>query len=249
MPKRSGRSRAASASPGVGLVRALEWNHRAIKCVAFDPTLRQLAGGGLDGTVALWDTIEGKLVRTFERRRSPFEWQCNEIASVAFDAAGRVLAGGGVNGAVNVWDTGTGALIHTLPSQGGPIGSLGFHPTENILASGSAYGSVNVWDTTDGKLLRTFRGTRGEVVSVVFDPTGRLLARGSVDGTSYYGIRQTAHCAVFSRGIEAPSPVSVSSRPDGCWQSAASTIPSNSGMSPTASCAAFWKAIADLSSR
>jgi len=161
----------------------LEWNHRAIKCVAFDPTLRQLAGGGLDGTVALWDTIEGKLVRTFERRRSPFEWQRNEIASVAFDAAGRVLAGGGVNGAVNVWDTGTGALIHTLPSQGGPIGSLGFHPTENILASGSDDGSVNVWDTTDGKLLRTFRGPRGEVVSVVFDPTGRLLARGSVDGT------------------------------------------------------------------
>ena len=80
MPRRSGRSRAASAPPGVGLIRALEWNHRAIKCVAFDPTLRQLAGGGLDGTVALWDTIEGKLVRTFERRRSPFECQRNEIA-------------------------------------------------------------------------------------------------------------------------------------------------------------------------
>jgi len=120
-------SRSVSSPPGVGLLPALEWNHRAIKSVAFDPALRQLAGGGLDGTVTLWDTIEGKLLRTFERRRSPFEWQRNEIASVAFDAAGRVLASGGVNGAINVWETSTGELIHTLPSQG-PIASLGFTP-------------------------------------------------------------------------------------------------------------------------
>src|SRR5262249_12406856 len=249
MPRRSGRSRPASAPPGVGLIRALEWNHRAIKCVAFDPTLRQLAGGGRDGTVALWDTIEGKLVRTFERRRSPFEWQRNEIASVAFDAAGRGLAGGGVNGAVNVWGTGTGALIQKLPGQGGPTGSPGAPPTENILPSGSDDGSVNVWNTTDGKLLRTFRGPVVRSSAWFLILPGAFSPGAALMGQSYCGIRQTAHCPVCSRGIEAPSPVSVSSRPDGCWQSAASTIPSNSGMSPTASCAAFWKAIADLSSR
>jgi WD40 repeat protein len=48
------------------VVRALDWNHRAVKCVAFDPGLGKLAGGCLDGTVSLWDTIEGKLLRTFE---------------------------------------------------------------------------------------------------------------------------------------------------------------------------------------
>jgi WD40 repeat protein/class 3 adenylate cyclase/GTPase SAR1 family protein len=183
MPRRSGSSRAASVPHGVGLVRALEWNHRAIKCVAFDPELRQLAGGGVDGTVMLWDAADGKLLRTFERRRSRFEWQRSEVASVTFDPAGRMLAGGGANGVINLWDTASGDLLHSLSGQGGGIGSVAFHPLQNLLASGTDDGSVSLWDTNDGKLLRTFRGPRSEVVSVVFDPTGQILARGSLDGT------------------------------------------------------------------
>jgi len=183
MPRRSGRQRAASVPPGVSLVRALEWNHRAVKCVAFDPALRRLAGGRLDGTVTLWDTAEGKLLQTFKHHRSAFEWQRSEVGSVAFDSAGRVLAAGGANGAVNIWDTDSGELLHSLPAQGGRIASITFHPKQCVLASGADDGSVTLWDTTDAKLLRTYRGPRSEVVSLVFDPTGRVLARGSTDGT------------------------------------------------------------------
>ena len=183
MSMRSGRPRAASVPPGVGLRRALEWKHRAIKCVAFDPALQKLAGGSLDGTVTLWDTTEGRVLRTFEWRRSPFEWQRSEIASVAFDPAGRKLASGSANGTVNLWDTASGELLYAFPRQSGSIASVAFHPTGQMLASGADDGTVNLWNTTDGKLLRTFRGPRGEVVSVVFDPTGHILARASADGT------------------------------------------------------------------
>ena len=169
--------------PGVGLLHAPEWNHRAIKCVAFDPGLHKLAGGGLDGTVTVWDTANGRLLRTFERRRSPFEWQRSEVASVAFDPAGGMLASGSTNGAVNVWDTTSGELLHSFPGEGGSVASVAFHPTERMLASGADDGGVYLWDTTDGKLLRTFLGPRSEVVSVVFDPTGSILARGGTDGT------------------------------------------------------------------
>jgi WD40 repeat protein/class 3 adenylate cyclase len=169
--------------PGVGLRRALEWNHRAIKCVAFDPALQKLAAGGLDGSVTLWDTGNGKLLRTFEWRRSAFEWQRSEVASVAFDPAGRRLACGSANGAVNLWDTASGELVYAFPRQSGSIASVAFHPTDQILASGADDGTVNLWNTTDGKLLRTFRGPRGELVSVTFDPAGHTLARATADGT------------------------------------------------------------------
>jgi class 3 adenylate cyclase/GTPase SAR1 family protein len=184
MPRSSGRARAAAGvPPGVGVRRALEWNHRAIKCVAFDPALLKLAGGGLDGTVALWDTVEGRLLRTLEWRRSSFEWQRGEVASLAFDPAGRRLASGSTNGAVNLWDTASGELLYAFPRQSGSVASVAFHPTGHMLASGANDGTVNLWNATDGKLLRTFRGPRGEVVSVVFDPTGHILARASADGT------------------------------------------------------------------
>lgn len=183
MPRRGGKPRIASLPPGVALQRALEWNHRAINCVAFDPALHKLAGGGLDGTVALWDAVDGKLLRTFQWLRGTFEWQRSEVASVAFDPAGRTLASGSANGSVSLWDTASGELLHTLPGQGGRIGSVVFHPTDRMLASGADDGAVNLWDITNGKLLRTFRGPRAEVAGVAFDPAGRILARGSTDGT------------------------------------------------------------------
>jgi len=167
----------------VGLRRTLEWNHRAIKCVAFDPALQKLAGGGLDGTITLWDTVEGTLLRTFERRRSQFEWQRSEIASVAFDPAGRNLASGSGNGTVNLWDTASGELLYTFPGQSGSVAGVAFHPTGRMLAGGADDGTVNLWNSTDGKLLRSFRGPRSEVVSIAFDPTGNILARASADGT------------------------------------------------------------------
>ena len=183
MPRRSGRPRAASVPAGVGVVHALDWNHRAVKCVAFDAGLNRLAGGSLDGTVSLWDTADGRLLHTFERRRSQFEWQRSEVASVAFDPRGRLLASGGANGAVNLWDTDSGELLHACPGQSGRVASVTFHPTRPLLASGADDGTVNLWDIADAKLLRTFRGPRAEVVGVAFDPGGRLLARGSTDGT------------------------------------------------------------------
>jgi class 3 adenylate cyclase len=184
MPTRTRTSRAAGGvPPGVGLRRALEWNHRAIKCVAFDPALQKLAGGGLDGTVSLWDTVDGKLLRTFEWRRRPFEWKRSEVASVAFDPAGQKLAAGSANGTVDLWDIASGELVYAFPRQSGSVASVAFHPAGHMLASGANDGTVNLWNTADGKLLRTFRGPRGEVVSVTFDPPGNILARASADGT------------------------------------------------------------------
>ena len=109
---------------GVGLRRALEWNHRAISCVAFDTGLQKLASGGLDGNVALWDTVDGKLLRTLEWRRSTFEWQRSEVASVAFDPAGRRLASGSANGTVNLWDIASGELIYALPGSPAALPAL-----------------------------------------------------------------------------------------------------------------------------
>src|SRR6266446_1966604 len=151
MPRSSGRPRAANVPPGIGVLRTLDWNYRTVKCVAFDPELGKLAGGALDGTVSLWDTTDGRLLRTFERRRSQFEWQRSEVASVAFDPAGHLLASGSANGSVNLWETVSGEFLHACLGQGGSVASVAFHPTKALLASGANDGTVNLWDTTDGK--------------------------------------------------------------------------------------------------
>src|SRR5215510_2810953 len=167
MPPRTRRSRAAGGvPPGVGLRRALEWNHRAIKCVAFDPGLQKLAGGGLDGTITLWDTVEGTLLRTFERRRSQFEWQRSEIASVAFDPAGR-----------------DGAIPRLFERHRSPVSSVGFEPTGRMLAIGSLDNTVKLWDVPNSKLRRVLEGHRGSVVALSFHQSKPLFATMGWDDT------------------------------------------------------------------
>lgn len=215
-----GRLRAASVPLGVGLLRALEWNHRTIKCVAFDPGLHKLAGGGLDGTVTVWDTANGSLLRTFERRRSTFEWQRGEVASVAFDPAGRMLASGSTNGAVNIWDTASGELLHSCPGEGHSVASVAFHPTEQMLASGADDGTQLVDDC--------FVRSADRAVRLLAWPSilqGKYLPGVALTGRSFCGTRKTAHYRVCWRSTAIPFRALVLSQADACWQSAASTIP------------------------
>jgi WD40 repeat protein len=155
MPRSSGRSRAAAGTPGVGVRRALEWNHRAIKCVAFDPGLQKLAGGGLDGTVTLWDAVGGKLLRASGALVYAFARQSGSVASVAFPT-GQMLASGADDGTENLWSTTDGKLLRTFHGPRGEVVSVTFDPTGHILARASADGTVILWDILDGTVPRLF---------------------------------------------------------------------------------------------
>ena len=142
--------------------------------VAFSPDGKTLAGGG--GTIKLWNTSSGKLLRTLKGHSS---W----VLSVAFSPDGKTLASGSHDNTIKLWNTRSGKLLRTLNGHSDVVMSVAFSPDGKTLASGSHDNTIKLWNTRSGKLLRTLNGHSDRVWSVAFSPAGKALASGSEDNT------------------------------------------------------------------
>ncbi len=146
--------------------------------VDFSPDGHTLAEGCESGTVKLWDTASGNVIRFLEGHPD-----C--VFSVIFSPDGRTLASGSRDNTVKIWDTASGNEIRSMWGHTNMVRSVAFSPDGRTLASGSNDETIKLWDTASGNEIRTLGhpGYSGVIFSVAFSPDGRTLACGSYDGT------------------------------------------------------------------
>jgi WD40 repeat protein/serine/threonine protein kinase len=148
------------------------WMHQAdseyIWCHAISADRRQLATGGNDATVKVWDLETGKVLLELRGHRSG-------ITRVAFSPDGRRLASASFDKIVRLWDAEKGVELFTLEGHGSKVRHIDFSHDGSRLASGSDDGTVKVWDVRQGRQLLTFEGQRGRCWGVAFSPDDRLL--------------------------------------------------------------------------
>jgi WD40 repeat protein/serine/threonine protein kinase len=155
--------------------------------VAFNPDGTLLAAAGLDGTVKLWQTATGQLLRSCSGHTG-------RVVTLAFSPDGRRLASTSMAASVQLrkgsatfraelktWDAATGREEATLLRTPVMITSADFSPDGWQLACSLADGSLKVFDVTTGRELRTLPGHKGGTTQVVYSPDGRLLASGGGD--------------------------------------------------------------------
>jgi WD40 repeat protein len=149
----------------------------------FVPPGGQVAGGGYDGVIRVWDTSTGKLVR---------EWLAHpdtpRIGALACSSDGRVLASAGVEyskvlrsagatGEVFLWNPATGKRIGVC--AGAPVvKQLLFVLGDTVLAGGAADGTIVLWDATSGERLHVLRGWQGPVATLAFGGNKTLVGGG-----------------------------------------------------------------------
>jgi WD40 repeat protein/transcriptional regulator with XRE-family HTH domain len=153
-----------------------------IRPVAWRPDGKQLAGGGDDGTVYVWDAKEGTPPRTPVQRLSGHH---SLIRSVAWSPSGARLvssSGGTDGGELFVWDPESGERVAAFNEHSGIIYAVAWGPSDDILVSGGGDGALRWWNVQSGECLWVRQAHQGTVQSLRRSPDGTMLASCGDDG-------------------------------------------------------------------
>ncbi len=156
-----------------------DWGHDVggVWSLAYSPTGRELATGGADGVIRVWNTYTGESLRSFAAAGGP-------VLDIAYSPGGRQFATGSESGHVYLQDVYDGELVRTLTGHDAHAGSLAYSPTGRHLVTGSNDATARIWDVASGATLVTFADHEDLVVCVSYSPDGRHVASVSYDDTA-----------------------------------------------------------------
>jgi WD40 repeat protein len=150
-----------------------------------------LASASQIGTIIIWDSTNGKLLRRLEAADDDIY-----ITALAFWPSTSGLASLGTmqiwdtqscpvlqDGPIQIWDTRSCHLLKQLPGNGTSDTALAFSPDGKVLASRGPGETIQIWDTEWWQLLKQLPCHTGCVIALAFSPHGKVLASASYDGS------------------------------------------------------------------
>ncbi|MEU1204875.1 TIR domain-containing protein [Nocardia sp. NPDC005825] len=149
-------------------------NKSPVNCLAYSADGLRLASAGNDGTVQIWDALNGSHIA------GPFQTGHTAVMSVAFGPDGRHLAAGVFPDAIQIWNIGAGQQLRTIRSTD-PAWRLAFLPEGKRLVATTDSG-LQLWDTESGAAVAHTPDQEAKSASVVaVAPGGGLIASGGYD--------------------------------------------------------------------
>jgi WD40 repeat protein len=145
--------------------------------VAFAPDGRQLATGGEDGALRVWEWRDG---RPSGKAPIVLRGHRGEVRSLVFSRDGTRIAAAGPDG-VWVWDWARGEAV-TLRGHDGEVWGVAFGPDGRVASAGQD-GTVRLWNADGSGEPVVWHGHDGRVLGVAFSPDGSRLATSGGDGT------------------------------------------------------------------
>lgn len=147
--------------------------------IAFTPDSRLIAAGLSNGTVRLWATDTGRVVRTLSGHRYA-------VRAIAISTDGKTLASASSDQTIKLWNLQTGQLTRTinLKPADGIVHTVQMSPDGTRLATATHRNKLQLWNLSTGQIVRTFvdeTTNQPHWMPITFSPNSRLLATSDID--------------------------------------------------------------------
>ncbi|MCH2367343.1 MAG: hypothetical protein MK554_09035, partial [Planctomycetes bacterium] len=164
-------------------IRRFTGEHRDILFDAeLSPDGAILATAGYDRSIKIWETANGKLLRTIEGHNGA-------IYDIAFSPDGSVLASAGGDASVKLWQVSTGLRLDTLGQPTGEQFNVTFTPDSQFVIASGADKQIRLWRWISKEkprvnpLVLVRFAHEDEITSFVINEDGSRLASASADRT------------------------------------------------------------------
>lgn len=207
----------------------------AITSIAFSPDGTQLAAGGWDGSLWIFDALTGEVIASRPTRQL-VAW------TIAFNADGSRFALGSDTNDVYLYD-----VVDEPPfiienrvfrAHQGPVYALAFHPDGLHLASGGADGLIYTWDMDSGEIVQSTTAEtnpKTAVYGLTYSPDGSVLHCGTLRGKNEIRTYDDVTWCSTAYGDTAEPVYSLAFSPDGTYFAYGDTVVVNPQRSTTAS--------------
>ncbi|NIS82526.1 MAG: hypothetical protein GTO14_20485 [Anaerolineales bacterium] len=154
MPTDSPRAISPSNASQIMARRVLEGHLDDVSDVAFSPDGDLVASASMDGTVRIWRTADGELVRTIEAHE-------DHVLSLDFSPDGEYLVTGSDDRTTRLWRVAEGELVWEVGTElVGRILKVAFSPDGTLVALGGHRCYIELRATRSGILRRTLAQPR-----------------------------------------------------------------------------------------
>jgi len=151
--------------------------------VAFSPDGKLIVTASADRTVRVWDSKDGKLLRTFSHHTAT-------VHAVAFRPPPKVSATNASSfcatasddKTVRVWQPETGRMVRIVRGHEGPVHALAWSREGARLFSAGSDGVVRVIEGDSDELLHQWRAGVDWIYSIALGPTDAVVATGDWSG-------------------------------------------------------------------
>ena len=156
----------------------LKGHQQSALTLAWHPERQELASGGQDGVVRIWNADTGE-----ERAVFPVGVNGSWVEHLAWSPDGRFLAAS-AGTMLRIWSidpVSTPQLVAEVPASKTTISALSWVPQgDGIVAA--AYGGAWLWKIGQEKPVRPFPYD-GALLTIAVSPSGEYLASGNLDGS------------------------------------------------------------------
>ncbi|KAF8895924.1 WD-repeat-containing protein [Mucidula mucida] len=165
-----------------------ETGHRAeVTCIARSPQAQVFAVGYADGSIRLWNAVDGSVIAAFNGHKKA-------VSALAFDEQGTRLASGSQDTDLILWDVTAEAGLFRLRGHRDQITCIRFlRPSEKYPSSSNTSLAgflvtiskdtfLKVWDLATQHCIQTVVAHRSDVWAMDVDPAQELLFTGSGEG-------------------------------------------------------------------